>query len=179
MLRVCEELDSASLGWFSHAPDWYETNNKSFAPSEAQSVSMFAQQLLSEKLDVPQTESQLKGQGRESELNNMMDQCHPVWGQMDNLVIGREKRKQLLLMLCQHEADRLEVWARPLNSKDTSFSRSKISSEKWIEYVRTAFSVDPQIALSLASRFPTISSVTSEVTQLVQAVVNVKGGIMS
>lgn len=36
---------------------------------------------------------------------------------MDNYSIGKEKRKQLLLMLCQHEADRLEVWAQPLNKK--------------------------------------------------------------
>uniref|UniRef100_A0A1D1Y4R9 1-phosphatidylinositol 4-kinase n=1 Tax=Anthurium amnicola TaxID=1678845 RepID=A0A1D1Y4R9_9ARAE len=163
-----DRIYRASLGWFSHGPEWYETNNKSFALSEAQSVSIFAHHLLSERLDVPQTESQLKGRGRESELSNMMDQCHPVWGQMDNYVTGREKRKQLLLMLCQHEADRLDVWARPLNSKDSSFSRSKISSEKWTEYVRTAFSVDPRIALSLTSRFPTVPSVTSEVTQLVQ-----------
>jgi phosphatidylinositol 4-kinase len=45
------------------------------------------------------------------------DQCHPVWGQMENYAAGREKRKQLLMMLCQHEADRLEVWAQPTNSK--------------------------------------------------------------
>lgn len=43
--------------------------------------------------------------------------CHPVWGPMDNYAVGREKRRQLLLMLCQHEADRLEVWANPVNTK--------------------------------------------------------------
>lgn len=43
--------------------------------------------------------------------------CHPVWGRMDNYSLGREKRKQLLIMLCQHEADRLEVWSQPLNMK--------------------------------------------------------------
>lgn len=45
------------------------------------------------------------------------DQYHPVWGQMENYAAGREKRKQLLLMLCQHEADRLEVWSQPTNTK--------------------------------------------------------------
>ena len=45
------------------------------------------------------------------------DQYHPVWGQMENYAAGREKRKQLLLMLCQHEADRLHVWAQPTNSR--------------------------------------------------------------
>jgi phosphatidylinositol 4-kinase len=96
------------------------------------------------------------------------DQHHPVWGQMDNYAVGREKRKQLLLMLCQHEAERLEVWAQPLNSKESTSSRPKISSEKWIEYARTAFSVDPRITFSLASRFPSNTYLKAEITLLVQ-----------
>jgi len=52
--------------------------------------------------------------------------------------------------------------------ENLSFRSTKIGSDKWVEHVRTAFSVDPRIALSLTSRFPTNSSVTSEVTMLVQ-----------
>ncbi|XP_077217572.1 phosphatidylinositol 3- and 4-kinase family protein [Tasmannia lanceolata] len=160
----------ASLGWFAYEPEWYDTNNKSFSQSEAQSVSVFVHHLMNERVDAPLPDSSLKGRGRENEnpLGNMMDQCHPVWGRMENYAAGREKRKQLLLMLCQHEADRLDVWAQPANSKESTASRSKISSEKWVEYVRIAFSVDPRIALSLTSRFLTISYVRVEVTQLVQ-----------
>lgn len=145
----------AALGWFAYEPEWYESNNKSFAQSEAQSVSIFVHHLLNDRTDVAPT-------------SNMMDQCHPIWGQMDNYATGREKRKQLLTMLCQHEADRLEVWAQPLNTKETTSFRTKIGADKWIEHTRTAFSVDPRIAFCLTSRFPTNSSVTSEVTQLVQ-----------
>lgn len=47
----------------------------------------------------------------------LQNSCHPVWGPMENYTVGREKRRQLLLMLCQHEADRLEVWAQPVNTK--------------------------------------------------------------
>jgi len=36
---------------------------------------------------------------------------------MENYASGREKRRQLLLMLCQYEADRLDVWAQPTNTK--------------------------------------------------------------
>lgn len=145
----------AALGWFAYEPEWYESNNKSFTQSEAQSVSIFVHHLLNDRTDVTPT-------------SNMMDQCHPIWGQMDNYATGREKRKQLLTMLCQHEADRLEVWAQPLNTKETTSFRTKIGADKWIEHTRTAFSVDPRIAFCLTSRFPTNSSVTSEVTQLVQ-----------
>jgi hypothetical protein len=45
------------------------------------------------------------------------DQIHPVWGSVDNYATAKEKRKQLLLMLSQNEADRLEVWAQPINTK--------------------------------------------------------------
>ncbi|KAE8702209.1 hypothetical protein F3Y22_tig00110485pilonHSYRG00064 [Hibiscus syriacus] len=58
--------------------------------------------------------------------------AYPVWGKMDNYAVGREKRKQLVLMLCQHEADRLEVWAQPLSKEGTS-SRPKIRADKWID----------------------------------------------
>ncbi|WZZ64016.1 hypothetical protein YC2023_075386 [Brassica napus] len=113
--------------------------------------------------------SDSKGKSREiGNLIDVTDQYHPVWGEMDNYTVGKEKRKQLLLMLCQHEADRLDVWAQPISSKDSPYSRLKISSEKWTEHAKTAFSVDPRIALSLASRFPANAAVKSEVTQLVQ-----------
>lgn len=46
--------------------------------------------------------------------------------------------------------------------------RPKISSERWVEYARTAFSVDPRIALSLASRFPANATLKIEITLLVQ-----------
>ncbi|XP_008775172.2 phosphatidylinositol 4-kinase alpha 1 isoform X2 [Phoenix dactylifera] len=157
----------ASLGWFAYAPEWYETKSKSFAQSEAHSVSLFVHHLLNERVDAVPTDSSLKGRGRESELSSMTDLYHPVWGQVDNYAIGREKRKQLLIMLCQHEADRLEVWAQPINTKETTYFRTKIGSEKWVEHVRTAFAVDPRIAFSLTLRFPTNSSVTMEATQLV------------
>ncbi|XVE66666.1 hypothetical protein DITRI_Ditri08aG0096600 [Diplodiscus trichospermus] len=168
-LKLLEDrIYRASLGWFAYETEWYDMNNMNFAQSEAQSVSVFVDYLSNEKVDSLQSDS--KGRPRENENSgvDVNDQYHPVWGQMDNYAVGREKRKQLLLMLCQHEADRLEVWAQPL-SKEGISSRPKISAEKWIEYARTAFSVDPRIAFSLASRFPTNTHLKAEITQLVQS----------
>ncbi|KAK9114010.1 hypothetical protein Syun_020807 [Stephania yunnanensis] len=168
-LRLLEDrIYRASLGWFANEPEWYEINNKNFAHSEAQSVSIFVHYLLNERGDA-QSDS-LKGRVPEngSSLGDMSDQYHPVWGKLENYAIAREKRKQLLTMLCQHEADRLDVWAQPLNAKETAASRLKISSDKWIEYARTAFSVNPSIAFALVSRFRSISSLRAEVTLLAQ-----------
>ncbi|GAV80522.1 PI3_PI4_kinase domain-containing protein/PI3Ka domain-containing protein [Cephalotus follicularis] len=159
----------ASLGWFAYEPEWFDTNYMNFAQSEAQSVSVFVHYILNERGDTLQSDS--KGRGCENG-NGVVDannQFHPVWGHMENYAVGREKRKQLLLMLCQHEADRLEVWAQPTNTRESTSSRPKISSEKWIEYARTAFAVDPRIAFSFASRFPANTSLKAEITQLVQS----------
>ncbi|XP_030545471.1 phosphatidylinositol 4-kinase alpha 1-like isoform X3 [Rhodamnia argentea] len=168
-LQLLEDrIFRASLGWFAYEPEWHEMKDMNFAQSEAQSVSIFVHYLQNERVDSPQ--SDLKGLEREnrSSLFNGNDKYHPVWGAMEDYVVGREKRKQLLLMLCQHETDRLEVWAQPTNSKEVGF-KLKISSDRWIEYARTAFSVDPRIALSLVSRFRTNPHMKAEVTQLIQS----------
>lgn len=49
-----------------------------------------------------------------------------------------------------------------------STSRMKISSEKWIEFARTAFSIDPQIAFCLGARFPANAVLKAELALLVQ-----------
>ncbi|GAU22033.1 hypothetical protein TSUD_309370 [Trifolium subterraneum] len=169
-LQLLEDrIYRAALGWFAYEPEWYDTNYTNFTQCEAQSVSLFVHYLSNVKADAVQVGSKGSGQENGNPLADVRDLYHPVWGQMENYTVGREKRRQLLLMLCQHEADRLEVWAQPTNTKE-NISRPKISSDKWIEHTRTAFAVDPRIALSVASRFPTNSFVKTEVTQLVQAV---------
>ncbi|KAL8060450.1 hypothetical protein ABFX02_02G025200 [Erythranthe guttata] len=168
-LQLLEDrIYRASLGWFARVPEWYDLNNNNFAQSEAQSVSVFVHHLLNEKVDTAQLDQKSRGVENGSSLNDVKDQYHPVWGLMENYAVGREKRRQLLLMLCQHEADRLEVWAQPVGPKEST-SRLKISSERWIEFARTAFSVDPSIALSMAARFPANSALKGEITLLVQS----------
>ncbi|XP_075090835.1 phosphatidylinositol 4-kinase alpha 1 isoform X2 [Nicotiana tabacum] len=163
-LKLLEDrIYRASLGWFAHQPEWYDMNNN-FALSEAQSVSMFVHHLLNEQLDTPQLYSERRG--LENSLNDVKDQFHHVWGQMESYVVWREKVKQLLLLLCQHEAVRLDVWAQPIAKETTPCL--KISSDNWVSLARTAFSVDPRLSLCLAARFPANIHLKAEVTQLVQ-----------
>ncbi|XP_039035468.1 phosphatidylinositol 4-kinase alpha 1-like [Hibiscus syriacus] len=162
-LQLLEDrLYRACLGWFAYDAQFYDINNMNFAQTEAQAVQYFCNEMVNSL----QSDSKVRVQENEDTLAN--DEYHPVWGQMDNYAVGREKRKQLLLMLCEHEADRLFVWAHPV-SKEPMPSRAKLTAEKWIEHARTAFSVDPRIAFSLASRFPTNTSLRAEITQLVQS----------
>ncbi|KAI7736909.1 hypothetical protein M8C21_032340, partial [Ambrosia artemisiifolia] len=169
-LQLLEDrIYRASLGWFCHQPEWYETNNGNFARSEAQSVHTFVQFLFNQRMDVSQNDLKVQGQENGNALLNTKDSYHPVWGSLETNAAGREKRKQLLLMLCQHEAERLDVWAQPIGSKENTSFRPKNNSDKWIEYARTAFAIDPRIAFSLGARFPTNSLLKAELTQLVQA----------
>ncbi|KAM0028833.1 putative 1-phosphatidylinositol 4-kinase [Helianthus debilis subsp. tardiflorus] len=168
-LQLLEDrIYRASLSWFCHQPEWYETNNGNFALSEAQSVHAFVQFLLNQRMDVSQNDLKVQGQENGNTLLNTKDLYHPVWGSLENNAAGREKRKQLLLMLCQHEAERLDVWAQPIGSKENTSFKPKNNSEKWTEYARTAFAIDPRIAFSLGARFPTNSLLKAELTQLVQ-----------
>ncbi|KAK4742302.1 hypothetical protein SAY87_000303 [Trapa incisa] len=167
-LQLLEDrIYRASLGWFAYEPEWFDISNMNFAQSEALSVSIFVQ-FLNGRGDAVQIKN--KGSEHENESNflDVNHKCHPIWGHMENYPVERERRKQLLLMLCQHEADRLEVWATPTKSKDNG-SRPKTSSEKWIEYARTAFAVDPRIALSLVSRFRSNGHLKNEVALLIQS----------
>ncbi|KAL9269069.1 Phosphatidylinositol 4-kinase alpha 1-like protein [Drosera capensis] len=167
-LQLLEDrLYRASLGWFAFEPEWYDMNSKNFSQSEAQSVSGFVHYLMNGRADIVLSDP--KGEGRKNggPTIDATEHNHPVWGHIDNYATAREKRKQLLLTLCQHEADRLEVWAQPTNTKDVA-PRPKISPDKWIEYARTSFAVDPRIAFSLHSRFQTNVSLKTELTQLVQ-----------
>lgn len=56
----------ASLGWFAYEPEWFDMNDKSFAQSEAQSVSIFVQHLINDRVDIPQSDTSSKGRGREN-----------------------------------------------------------------------------------------------------------------
>ncbi|EPS69994.1 hypothetical protein M569_04764 [Genlisea aurea] len=166
-LQLLEDrIYRASLEWFAHEPGWYDLKSNNFAQTEAQSVSIFVHHLINERVDIDQLDQKARGVENGSALNDVKDQYHPVWGRIENYAVGREKRRQLLLMLCQHEADRLEVWAQPVV---TNVSRvNKVSPDKWAEYARTAFSVDPRIAVELSARFPASSHLKTEITQLVQ-----------
>lgn len=66
---------SAALGWFAYAPEWYESQNKSFAQREAQSVSIFVHCLQNERPS-GSADSAPKSQGREGEPNMVWCYLH-------------------------------------------------------------------------------------------------------
>lgn len=174
ILLLEDRVHRAALAWFSADPRWYDCNSESFLLGEAQAVANFAQQVsleYSENMPDGDPSGKLSIQEKgillaSSGISSQFDSLHPVWGRGDNHSIGRNERKQLLSMLCQHEAERLDTWAYP--RRESPPARLRISSDRWIEFVRTAWSVDPRIAFTLPTRFPAIGSLRAEITTLVQ-----------
>ncbi|KAJ7560134.1 hypothetical protein O6H91_04G115500 [Diphasiastrum complanatum] len=164
----------AALAWFAVEPGWYDSKLEGTAQAEAQTMSVFVQNLALDKPEVPlSVDMNVQGHGSDnghlglSNLKGQSDSTHPVWGKIENYSSAREKRRQLLLMLCQHEADRLDTWAYPL--REFSVPRIRVNSERWVEYAKIAWGVDPRIALTFVSRFPTVTNLRAEVTAMVQA----------
>ncbi|KAG0598394.1 hypothetical protein M758_12G069200 [Ceratodon purpureus] len=182
-----DRIYRAAFEWFAVEPTWHESSVEGMAAAEAQAVSTFTQQLA---LAQPDTNDHTELPGRSpsrsarlassaffphytpssvrpsADLHTQMEIDHPVWGKVDNDSKGSQK--QLLCMLCQLELDRLDTWAHPLQV--CAIPRlQKTVSERLEDYVKTAWSVDPRIALALVARFPGSAALKAEVSMLVQA----------
>lgn len=162
----------AAFGWFSVEPGWYQIPIEGMAKEEAQAVAIFAQFLAQDSFEGVCNSEVLRRSSRNGSLSSPRSPTqtqvsnHPVWEKANNDSAARDRRK-LLLLLCQHEADRLETWAFPL--RDHMQLRFKPNSESWGVHVKTAWAVDPRIALALVARFPGALSLKTEVASMVQA----------
>ncbi|BBM99121.1 phosphatidylinositol 4-kinase A [Marchantia polymorpha subsp. ruderalis] len=170
----------AGLSWFSVEPGWYDSNVEGVAQAEAISVARFLQLLTSaERSDTtPQEEVTVSCAVRKrsqdfglasangvAQMKAQLEAAQFLRVKVDGDTAMKERRRQLLLMLCQYEADRLDTWAYPLKE---SLPRWRVSGERWAEYVRVAWSVDPRIALALVARFPGVGILRTEVSSMVQ-----------
>ena len=86
--------------------------------------------------------------------------AHPVWSPhggpsaSDPPVI--EDTVSLLLFLCKAEAERLSVWASPLSGANgvSGGVQATLTLPAWQRHIRSAWKVDPQLAVTLVQRFP-------------------------
>lgn len=182
-----DRIYRAAFEWFAVEPTWHESIIEGMAAAEAQAVYKFTEQL---SLDQPEMQSHSESPGpspsRSARLassaslrhyspssvrlsatsHTQKEIDHPVWGKVDN--DSKASQKQLLCMLCQHESDRLDTWAHPLQVF-ASPRLQKTVSERLGNYVKTAWTIDPRIALALVVRFPGSAVLKAEVSILVQA----------
>ncbi|KAL2653163.1 hypothetical protein R1flu_021291 [Riccia fluitans] len=178
VLSLEDAVYRAGLNWFSVEPGWYDSNIEGVAQGEALTVTRFLQHLTSDRSDAAAQEdlshvvrkrSQdfgLASMNGVAQMKSQLEAAHFLKTKHDGERLVKDRRKQLLLMLCQYEADRLDTWAYPL--KET-LPRWRVSADRWAEYVKIAWSTDPRIALALVARFPGVGILRSEVSSLVQA----------
>ncbi len=60
-----------------------------------------------------------------------------------------QQKLSLLKLLLQHERERLETWARPL---DQHTGHMSVPTSAWQQHAETAWTIDPRIALALLDR---------------------------
>ncbi|GBG80565.1 hypothetical protein CBR_g31025 [Chara braunii] len=184
---IRDRVYRAALDWFSVAPGLFDSKDETVSQGEWETIKAFLTCLaIDQKLEEmvkhegpihnpeggdhqqPQEQQQQQYASTYLTPDNLR---HPVWGNAEkDGDVARERRRQLLLTLCQNEADRLETWANPLKEgAQLRFRAHGQGQERWAEWVRTAWSVDPRIAIAMVARFPGVTHIRTEVTKLVQA----------
>lgn len=73
------------------------------------------------------------------------------------------RRLDILDPFCIDDADE----KRFLFFRET-LTRWRVGGDQWVEYVKTAWSTDPRIAMGLVARFPGVNMLRAEVSSLVQ-----------
>lgn len=150
-----ESLYHCALGWFSVAPQWSFGSNKVQLDAD---VKLLVEFLDAVQHDVPKDAFNVSS----------LDSAAP-----SAMNANLKALKQLLALLLENEIIRLNVWVNPthdakrgtdhLNTLERSYSETT-----WLQLVRTAWTIDPAIAIHMATRFKS-RIVSMEVTRLVRS----------
>ena len=74
------------------------------------------------------------------------------------LQVPLQQKLELLKLLLQHERERLETWAKPLEPGASSASTADAA---WKQRVNTAWTIDPRLGLALLDRSATALALRS------------------
>ena len=80
---------------------------------------------------------------------------------------GRRETKQLLHVLLKDETFRVYTWLSPL-ANDSSVVPVNLDESNWVEVVRSAWKLDPYLAVHLSERF-TSPAMQKEIRRLIAA----------
>ncbi|KAF3391336.1 Phosphatidylinositol 4-kinase STT4 [Penicillium rolfsii] len=135
--KLKDQVLSAALSWFKHAPRWSFGGNRLQIKAE--------DKVFSDVL---------------SALRNVADIATQVKGSYKSL----QSKQELTQILIENERARLRVWLFPLEPERKhhipSIGGSKNSTDAVTAYLRLAWAESPGLAIQLASRFPSIKMQT-------------------
>ncbi|KAK9840723.1 hypothetical protein WJX81_000166 [Elliptochloris bilobata] len=142
---LAERILAAALAWFAGPAAWYGRWSDGEAREAAAAVAEFERAV--ER--VPEWPASAPG---------------PTPG-------GNAARAALLLLLLRTEAQRLAVWTAPLEAAPATAAGggAGVSAAEWRQHMRTAWGVDPRLALALLDRLPGAAAARGEAEALATA----------
>lgn len=150
-----ESLYRCALEWFAVAPQWSFGSNK---------VQMDADiKLLVEFLDIVRRDAPKDAFNVSSLENAPSSSLHATF----------KSHQQLLTVLLENEIIRLNVWSNPTHDTKRGADHSNgversFSDTVWLQLLRTAWTINPAIAIHMGSRFKA-RVIQAEITRLVRA----------
>lgn len=138
--RLKEEILDAALSWFSFAPCWSFGGNRLQVKAEVQLL---------------------------QDVEGALKPVVKIMPQYPEAARAMRDKEELLKILLENEQYRLTVWLYPLGEPKESNLGSKRHTEALLAgLVRTAWHVNPSLAVQLATRFPSYPKLLKEVRWL-------------
>ncbi|EJU05379.1 atypical/PIKK/PI4K protein kinase [Dacryopinax primogenitus] len=164
-LKMREELYAAAFSWFAARPQWSFGGDRVQIDADTKIMQEFSRVIHSDGI-------------RGDHLTTSLSTSHPGFcmpghASLAEYAAQHKNRNELLRLLVENEIARLIVWANPTNDlkreqDQPSTIEKSFTDGIWSQSVRTAWKINPAIAVYMAERFK-VASVHSEVSRLVRA----------
>ncbi|EIN07209.1 hypothetical protein PUNSTDRAFT_71064 [Punctularia strigosozonata HHB-11173 SS5] len=154
-----EAIYSAAFSWFAVRPQWSFGSNRVQLDVDVK--------VLSEFLSYLQTDT-IRGTFQTTSLSN-----NSPTGRISQYLTRLKSSNQLLRLLVEDDLYRLTVWSNPTHDlkrggDHLGTTDRTMTDTSWVAAVRTAWQLDPSVAVHLADRFSR-QSVQQEVGRLVRS----------
>ncbi|KZT60454.1 hypothetical protein CALCODRAFT_119134 [Calocera cornea HHB12733] len=164
-LKMREELYGAAFSWFGVRPLWSFGGDRVQIDADIKILQEFSRVIHTDGI-------------RGDHLTTSLSTSHPGFcmpgaSSLAEYAVQHKNRNELLRLLVENEIQRLIVWVNPTNDlkreQDQPATMEKSLLEPmWAQAVRTAWKIDPAIAVHMGERFKS-PSVHSEIGRLVRA----------
>ncbi|CAI2164532.1 12975_t:CDS:10 [Funneliformis geosporum] len=150
-------FDSA-FSWFSLPPKWAYGGNKRAMITEYKLLIEVYKLVENDKVELAEVLSTTPKKYSQFSLSNtttiaMIDKNR------EEIINKTTKSKKLLLLFLESEISNLATWSNPLNAPDlikdnfVPVIESRLTEDGWKSSVRHAWSISPQLAVQMSSRF--------------------------
>jgi phosphatidylinositol 4-kinase len=164
-LRFRDALYTAAFAWFAGRPQWSFGSDRIQVGAEIKLLQDFITAV---------SDDHIRG---DHSTTSMHDRAAawivPGSTSLQDYISNHRQRVRLLQLLVESEINRLLVWSNPSNVRDRVFTQpgsleSQVSNEEWSKLVRTAWKIQPGVAVHMGERFKN-ANLSAEIGRLVRA----------